>query len=103
MQSYAHYAEDITDAAFQYLPEEKPLGKKGLEGFFQESRESDLKDLDIKNVTVNITLPQVISLEPTEYSYRFGNQTYYMNPKTINHYDIEFKLCSEYKIYSCTS
>ncbi len=98
-QSYAHYADDITDAALQYLPEEKPLGKKGLEGFFQESRESDLKDLNIKNVTVNITLPQVISLEPTQYSYKFDGNTYYINPKTVQIYDREFKLCSDNNVF----
>ncbi len=98
-QSYAHYAEDINDAALQYLPEEKPSGKKGLEGFFQESKESDLKDLDIKNVTVNITLPQVISLEPTNYSYSFDGETYYMSPKAIERYDREFKLCRDENVF----
>jgi uncharacterized protein DUF5722 len=98
-QSYAHYADDINGAALQYLPEEKPRGKKGLEGFFQESRESDLKDLDIKNVTVNITLPQVISLQPTQYSYKFDGETYYMNATTVEHYDREFKLCSDANVF----
>lgn len=98
-QSYAHYAEDITDAALQYLPEEKPLNKKGLEGFFQESRESDLTDLGLGNVTVNITLPQVISLEPTNYSYKLDGKTFYMNPATVEHYDREFKLCSDENVF----
>ncbi len=98
-QSYAHYAEDIDQAAVQYLPEEKPSGKKGIDGFFQESREEDLKDLDLKNVTVNITLPQVISLDATQYSYKFDGRTYYMNPKTVEHYDREFKLCSDNNVF----
>ncbi|MFT4153288.1 DUF5722 domain-containing protein [Parafilimonas sp.] len=98
-QSYAHYAEDINEAALQYLPEEKPNGKKGLEGFFQESRESDLQDLGIQNITMNITLPQVISLEPTQYSYKFCNKTYYLNPNTIQKYDRQIKLCSDNNIY----
>lgn len=98
-QSYAHYADDINGAAVQYLPEEKPAGKKGLEGFFQESRESDLTDLGLNNVTVNITLPQVISLDSTQYSYKFDGKTYFMNAKTVEHYDRAFKLCSDKNIF----
>jgi hypothetical protein len=99
-QSYAHYADDISNAATQYLPEEKPLGKKGLEGFFQESRESDLTDLGLNNVTVNITLPQVISLQSTQYSYKFDGKTYYMNPKVVEEYDRRFKLCSDKNVFA---
>ncbi|MGI8952520.1 MAG: DUF5722 domain-containing protein [Chitinophagaceae bacterium] len=95
LQSFAHYADDVYDAANQYLPEEKPANKKGLAGFAAGSIEQDLTDLNIKNITINVVLPNFISLTPTEYSYTFNGQTYYFNPGAVNNFEKTIKLCSD--------
>lgn len=100
LQSYAHYPEDITDAAFQYLPEEKPANKKGLGGFWAVGGvNQDLTDLNIKNVTVNVVVPTLISLTPTIDTFNFSGQTYYFNPTAVRNFDKTFKLCSDHNIF----
>jgi hypothetical protein len=100
LQSFANYARDIIAAANQYLPEERPVNKKGLEGFFTgENNRQDLLDLGVKNVTVNIVLTNWISLAPSQYSFRLNGQTYYFDPKVVEKYDNAFKFCADNNIF----
>lgn len=54
LQSHLHYADTIFSS--NTLPEEKPRNKKGLGALWPGRPFSDLADLDISGVTVNISL-----------------------------------------------
>jgi hypothetical protein len=99
-ESFAHYADDISDAALQYLPEEKPNGKKGMAGFVAAGNTTpDLNDLQIKNVTVNIILPHLVSLAPTEYSFDLNGEKIYFKPEAITNLDRTIKTCGDNNIF----
>jgi hypothetical protein len=100
LQSFAHYADDITDVEKQYLPEEKPVNKKGLAGFaVAPTVRQDFLDLGIKNVTVNIVLTNFVSLKPTAYTYTLNGQTYYFNPTYVNHFEQTIKFCTDNNVF----
>lgn len=48
---------------------------------------SDVEDLGVSHAFFNIILEDVISLNPTSYSYNYGGTTYYFNESIINDYD----------------
>jgi hypothetical protein len=99
LESFAHYADDIRNIATQYLPEEKPESKKGLAGFIAAGNTTpDLKDLNIKNVTINVNLPTTVSLTPTAYSYNLNGKLVYFNTNVINGLDQTVKTCSNQNI-----
>ncbi len=97
IQSFAHYPDDLTEAAYHYLSEEKPATKKGLAAFVAfENTTPELTDLGIKNITVNISLPELISFTSTNYTYNFSGETYYFNSSVVSNYDKTLKTCSDH-------
>lgn len=81
--SHARYPDVVTPRAD--LPYEKPRNKKGLGGFASDRPVSDLTDLDISAVTVNIVLNGLFATTPgtgrTPFSY--GGQTWYAEDKAV--------------------
>lgn len=99
LQSYARYATDITGAENQYIPEDKPISKKGLAGFaVAPNTTEDILNLGIKNVTVNIVIPNFITFSPTAYSYILNGQKFYFNPDYVNNFDRTIKTCTDNNI-----
>ena len=95
LASHAHYADEVKAKA---SPREMPLkGKKGLGGFFMNAFLSDLDDLGIQSVTINVVCNQIISTTPGQFGnaeeYKFGGKTYYINMSSIANYDNTFKEC----------
>jgi hypothetical protein len=83
--SYARYASAITPV--QNMVSKRPAGKKGLGGFsINRGFQSDLDDLNISSITVNIT--------PTSFMYTqsrsntiartYGDKTYYYDMAQVD-------------------
>jgi hypothetical protein len=90
LRSHAHYADSVVST--NDLPEEKIRNKKGLGGFSIERPVSDLEDLDISAVTVNIVINSLFSTTAgnglTPFTY--GGKTWYANTGQIEHLDRTF-------------
>ncbi len=93
-KSYAHFADDVYDAAINYFPEVKPENKKGVGGFGGTQAAADLVPLGLKSVTSNVVYSNVLSLTPTSLPFIFNGKTYYMNPTTIANFDATYKACA---------
>nr|WP_310789091.1 hypothetical protein [uncultured Alistipes sp.] len=61
--SHARYATEI--ASTQQLPAAKPASKKGLGGYHLGGPESDLDDLGITSITMNVSFVGMMSLSPS--------------------------------------
>ena len=95
LKSHAHYADEVKAKA---SPRAMPLkGKKGLGGFFLSGFQSDLDDLGIQSVTVNVVCNQLICTTAGVFSnaeeYHYGGKTYYINKSSITSFDNTFKEC----------
>jgi|GEM_PF-5467575 len=80
IDSYAKYAGQITPE--QTMTSEKPAGKKGLGGFpIRRGFESDLDDLNVSSVTMNITLTSFMytQLNGNAHAHTYGDKTYFSN------------------------
>nr|WP_294898211.1 DUF5722 domain-containing protein [uncultured Pedobacter sp.] len=95
-KSYAHYANDIFKTANGYLPEEKPLTKKGIGGFTTSGGgTADLSDVGYNNVTINMVLTSFITLSSTTTSFVYNGKTYYYNTSAVTNLDNTLKTCSD--------
>jgi len=87
--SHARYADSIVPK-YTY-PFVKPSTKKGLGGYSadREAPSSDLKDLGITSVTVNIWINGVFRSEASEENmpFEYMGKTYYVNKKEVEKYD----------------
>ena len=86
--SYAHYPDKIEP--LYNLPLEKPTGRKGIGGFdISRGHTSDLDDLNITSVTVNILFTGFMFTQPSpdriEHSYNGTN--FYFDKHQINRLD----------------
>ena len=82
--SQARYADEIFAAS---RPAElKPKSKKGLGGFIYNNNLSDLDDLGITSVTVNIVLNSIVNtVKQGNYTleHKYGGVTYYMDKGNV--------------------
>nr|WP_255785112.1 DUF5722 domain-containing protein [Membranihabitans maritimus] len=86
--SHARYADEIE--ASENIPVKKVTGKKGLGGFsVSRGFTSDLDDLGISSVTVNITFTQFMCLNghPNAIEHEYAGKTYYFDREKIEHFD----------------
>jgi hypothetical protein len=86
--SHLRYADEIP--ARWDLPDEQPRGKKGLGGFgVGRAPLSDLDDLGISSVTVNVCLNQFIRAQPSAgtLSHEFDGRIYPMNRHAVESLD----------------
>ncbi len=83
LRSQARYADTVH--AQNDLPAKKIRNKKGLGGFGADRPLSDIDDLGVSAVTVNIVISSLVSTEPgggrTPFSY--GGKTWYANDAQI--------------------
>ena len=79
LMSRAHYADMVQ--AIQELPEEKPRNRKGLGALWSGRPLSDLDDLDIGSVTVNINLNSLVRTTPGDglTPFDYAGRTWYAN------------------------
>ncbi len=94
-KSFAHFADDVGEAAVNYLPEVKPENKKGLGGFGGAQAIADLVPLGLKSITSNVIYSSVLSLTPSSLPFVFNGKTYYMNATTVANLDATYKACAE--------
>lgn len=86
--SAGHYPDEVT--ATRKMVEQKPRTQKGLGGFWiHDSLTSDLDELGISAVTVNMWLNNMFSTQPGPgwSPFKYGGRTYYSNDGAINGYD----------------
>lgn len=91
------WASDIAEAAENNLPEKKASSKKGLDGLVSATLPyfSDLQDLNIKSMKLNLLLNGAFSLAPTGLTHQFNGKTYDINPSFISTLDASVKKCTE--------
>ena len=85
--SHARYADEIASPFSQPVV---PKTKKGLGGFIYNNNLSDLDDLGITSVTVNIVLNSIVNTVKTgnfTMAHKFGGVTYYMDKGNVSSLD----------------
>jgi hypothetical protein len=88
LRSAPRYADEVV--AVRKVPEQRPRTKKGLGGFWNHGPVvSDLDDLGISAVTINILLNNIVSTTPGEgwSPFRYAGRTFYANDGAIRGYD----------------
>ncbi|WP_142785502.1 DUF5722 domain-containing protein [Changchengzhania lutea] len=98
--SHARYADSIVP---KYIyPFVKPSTKKGLGGYStdREAPYTDLDDLGITSVTVNILVTRFLRSEPSpeNISFEYMGKTYYADKKSIAEHDKTFLSTAERNI-----
>jgi hypothetical protein len=98
--SHARYADSIKP--IYDLPELRPLSKKGIGGFHSSGKPpvSDLDDLGIGSVTVNIWLPKLMRSKPSNknIAFQYGGKTFYVDKAAISGFDKTFREAAKRKI-----
>lgn len=92
--SHARYADEVY--AESNPAAVSPKSKKGLGGFVRNNNISDLDDLGITSVTVNIVLNSFINTEQRgnyNIAYDFGGITYYMDSGNVSYMDKVLQEC----------
>ena len=90
--SYARYAGQITPV--QKMALQRPVSKKGLGGYsISRGFESDLDDLEISSVTVNITPTSFMytQLHGNAFAHTYGDKTYYFDQAQVEELDRTMK------------
>lgn len=98
--SHARYADSVVPKyKYSYV---KPTTKKGLGGYRsdREAPSSDLDELGITSVTVNIWINGIFRAEASEenLSFTYLGNTYYVNKKELEKYDATMIAASERNI-----
>ncbi|MHA3773085.1 DUF5722 domain-containing protein [Verrucomicrobiota bacterium sgz303538] len=85
--SHARYCDQVQPK--WNLPEEKPRGRKGLGGFSLGRPTSDLDELGISAVTVNILLGTFMRTTPGEgrTAFEYAGKTWYTDDRAIQQLD----------------
>lgn len=94
LASHARYADSVNPLTSPAAV--KPASKKGLGGFIINGNLSDLDDLGISSVTVNIVLNSVVNtVKSGNYTieHKFGGVTYYMDKGYAGQLDKVMKEC----------
>lgn len=94
--SHARYADQIP--CDNSMAEVKMRTKKGLGGFFGPAKQiSDLDELQISSVTVNVTPNTFARLSPSGscYQHTYCGKTYYFLKSKVDEYDNLFRQCSQ--------
>lgn len=96
--SHAHYADEIHPRSS--LPEQVPAHKKGLGGFFINQVESDLDDLGIGSVTVNVPLTSFTYSTGgnNRLSHEYEGKTYYFDSGYVSGLDQTLRSCQRRSI-----
>ena len=93
--SHAHYPDEV-EAAHD-LPEERPRGRKGLGGFHVgRAPVSDLDDLGISSVTVNVTLSDILRAQAGDdtMAFEFDGRTCHASKGALERYDRTLTECA---------
>lgn len=92
LQSHARYADEI-QAKYQLTPL-KLKSKKGLGGYDNtRGFHSDLDDLQISSITVNVSISSFLNLtdKGNSITHSYNGKTYYMSKSYIDNLDKTFK------------
>ena len=82
-----HYPDEV-ESLYNY-PEEKPFNRKGLGAWGPGRPESDLEDLGVSAVTVNILVNSLLRSSPGPdcQPHTFGGREWYVHVPTLHRYD----------------
>ncbi len=95
----ARYADEVFDAALQYLPEPAPTNLKGMGGVtYVAPRMGDLNELGIRHISLNIVLNAMLSDNPTQLKHDFNGKAYYINQNYLTHFDNVMSFCKQSNI-----
>lgn len=95
--SNATWAGDISEISINNFTEKKATSKKGLDGLVPATLPyfSDLTDLNIKSMKINLLLNGAFSLAPTSLVHNFNGKDYHINPNFITQLDNSVKSCTD--------
>lgn len=100
--SHARYPDHIKP--LYDLPDEKPRGKKGIGGFSAGGKApvSDLDELGITSVTINIWITKFMRSKPSESTipFEYQGKTYYVDQKSLASLDKTLQLSTQKNIIS---
>ena len=97
--SHAHYADQIE--ATENPSKQELLGRKGLGGFaVSRGYTTDLDDLQITSVTVNVAFTEFMYLNSTSnaIAHSYGGQTYYFGKDAVESLDATLQKAQEKNI-----
>jgi hypothetical protein len=88
---------DISYIAINNLSEDKARSVKGLDGLTPTTlyNFSDLTDLDISSMKINLLLNGVFSLNASNLTHQFNGKTYHINEGFVSNLDQRIKICSD--------
>ncbi|WP_047419474.1 DUF5722 domain-containing protein [Cellulophaga sp. Hel_I_12] len=95
--SNMQWAGDISAVSLNNIAEDKASSIKGLDGLSPTSLSnfSDLTELDIKSMKLNLLLNGVLSLNPTSLTHEFNGKTYNISPNFVAGFDARIKRLSD--------
>ena len=97
LQSHVHYADEV--ASQWNLPDEVPQTKKGLGGFHVDGPASDIEDLGITSVTVNIHLDFLKTAQDQgTIPFSYCGKQYYADEAAIASYDATMRYAAAHKL-----
>ncbi len=91
--SHARYADEISST--QNMSAQRPSGRKGLGGYsVNRGFGSDLDDLNISSVTVNVAFTEFMYLESRSnaIAHTYGDKTYYFDNSRVDELDRTMKM-----------
>lgn len=96
--SHARYADEVQP--LREIAAEKPRNRKGLGGFTLGRPLSDIDDLGVSAVTVNVTIQNLLHREPGDRRtpFEFGGQTWYANDRAVARLDATFTEAARRKL-----
>lgn len=97
--SHGHYTDDVVCRSPD-LPPARPKSKKGLGGWTPGRFPTELEDLGISAVTVNLIVHSLVSLTPDPglTPFQWQGKTYYSNDAALAEFDRTFIEAAKHKV-----
>jgi hypothetical protein len=98
LQSHARWPDAVQSK--WSTPQVKPRSKKGLGGFHSGRLDSDLDDLGIAAVTVNVNLNGIFRCAPGEgrTAFEYGGRTWYADDRAVSRLDTTMEAAARREI-----
>lgn len=92
-----HWADDVAEIATNNQVEQKATSIKGLDGLTRRTvtNASDLEDLGVKSMKLNLILSSVLKLDGEGIAHEFNGKTYQMATATVLAFDELVKTASD--------
>ncbi|NJC26442.1 DUF5722 domain-containing protein [Neolewinella antarctica] len=97
LTSFMKWPTDVLDAAINNREENKARTLKGIDGLTPGSMSmfSDLEDLEITSMKINLLIQAIFSLDTTTMSHVFNGKKYGVNRNFVNGLDMRIKALTD--------